>query len=115
MTQPSAAPDPAGADAPAVVQLSGSVDLEHSPEVRRRLLDCVAKAQRLLIDLSEVTYIDSSGIACLVEALQSARSKDGDLALVSVSMQAMRVLELARLDMVFSIHEDLAAARAAQA
>jgi len=110
MTQPSAVPNTAD-----VVQLSGSVDLEHSPGVRRRLLDAVEKARRLLIDLSEVTYIDSSGIACLVEALQTARSRNGDLALVAVSVQAMRVLELARLDMVFSIHEDLAAARAAQA
>jgi len=115
MTQRSAAPDPSGPDRPEVVELSGNVDLEHSPDVRRRLLDAVKTARRLLVDLSEVTYIDSSGIACLVEALQTARSKEGDLALVSVSMQAMRVLELARLDMVFSIHEDLAAARAAQA
>jgi len=93
-----------------VVRLAGSVDLEHSPEIRRTLLDAVAARVNVFVDLSEVTYIDSSGIACLVEALQAARNYSADLGLVAVSRQAMRVLELARLDMVFSIHDDLASA-----
>ncbi|MHA1600784.1 MAG: STAS domain-containing protein [Alphaproteobacteria bacterium] len=98
---------------PSVVCLAGSVDLEHAPDVRKRLLDAVALGRNVLVDLSGASYIDSSGIACLVEALQKARSKGADLGLVSVSMQAMRVLQLARLDMVFPIHEDIAAANAA--
>lgn len=97
-----------------VVRLAGSVDLEHSPEIRRRLLDAVEKQGSVFVDLSEVTYIDSSGIACLVEALQVARTQDANLDLVAVSRQAMRVLELARLDMVFSIHDDMASARQAK-
>jgi anti-sigma B factor antagonist len=99
-----------GAQEQDVIRLSGNVDLEHSPGIRKTLLDAVAHMRNVFVDLSEVTYIDSSGIACLVEALQSARNHDADLGLVSVSIQAMRVLELARLDMVFSIHEDLASA-----
>lgn len=98
-----------------VVQLAGSVDLEHAPDVRKRLLDAVALGRNVLVDLSAASYIDSSGIACLVEALQKARSKGTDLGLVAVSIQAMRVLELARLDMVFPIHDDIAAATAAGA
>jgi anti-sigma B factor antagonist len=100
---------------PSVVCLKGSVDLEHAPGVRKALLDAVALGRNVLVDMSAASYIDSSGIACLVEALQQARSKGADLGLVSVSMQAMRVLELARLDMVFSIHDDIAAAAAAGA
>ncbi len=96
-----------------VVRLSGSVDLEHSLDVRETLLKAVAVGRKVFVDLSEVTYIDSSGIACLVEALQAARNHAADLVLVSVSTQAMRVLELARLDMVFPIHQDLAGALAA--
>ncbi len=95
---------------PDVVRLSGNVDLEHSPDIRKTLLAAVAGKRDVFVDLSEVTYIDSSGIACLVEALQTARNHGADLGLVSVSRQAMRVFELARLDMVFSIHEDLASA-----
>ena len=95
---------------PDVIRLAGSVDLEHSPEIRRRLLDAVAGRGNIFVDLSEVTYIDSSGIACLVEALQAARNHSATLGLIAVSRQAMRVLELARLDMVFSIHDDLSSA-----
>ena len=93
-----------------VLRLAGSVDLEHSPDIRKTLLDAVAQRVNVFVDLSEVTYIDSSGIACLVEALQTARNHGANLGLISVSRQAMRVLELARLDMVFSIHDDLASA-----
>lgn len=93
-----------------VIHLDGSVDLEHSPNIRKVLLDAVQDGRNVLVDMAEVTYIDSSGIACLIEALQTARKKGADLALLSVSAQAKRVLELARLDMVFKIHDDLASA-----
>ena len=67
----------------------------------------------ILVDLAQVTYIDSSGIASLIEGLQAARKQKNDLALVSVSQRARRVLELARLDKVFTIHADLPTALAA--
>ena len=57
----------------------------------------------VLVDLSKVNYIDSSGIASLVESLQTARKGGNILLLVSVSEAALRVLELARLDKVFTI------------
>lgn len=91
-----------------VIRLSGDVDLDHSARIRRLLLDQVEKGKDILVDLSAVDYIDSSGIASLVEALQAVRDAGHDLQLVAVSQQAMRVLRLARLDKVFSIHEDLA-------
>lgn len=97
-----------------VVRLAGNIDLEHSPGIRKTLLNAVAARINVFVDLSEVTYIDSSGIACLVEALQTARNHGANLGLVAVSRQAMRVLELARLDMVFSIHDDLASALQAE-
>ena len=90
-----------------VVALSGEIDLEKAPEVRRALLDSMKQKRDILVDLSEVTYIDSSGVASLIEGLQAARKQKNDLALVSVSQRARRVLELARLDKVFTIHADL--------
>jgi anti-sigma B factor antagonist len=98
-----------------VIALDGDVDLEHSAVVRDMLLAQVAKGRNLMVDLSAVAYIDSSGIASLIEALQSAKRNDTRLELVSVSDQAMRVLRLARLDKVFAIHESLDAALAAVA
>lgn len=96
-----------------VVMLTGEIDLDRAPAVRRQLLDCVKRQQDVLVDLSAVTYIDSSGIASLVEALQWAKRRGSDLCLVAVSPQALRVFELARLDKVFSIHPTIDAALAA--
>jgi anti-sigma B factor antagonist len=93
-----------------IVMLDGDVDLNRAPEIRRLLLDCVARGQDVLVDLSGVTYIDSSGIASLVEALQTAGKNNIGLGLVSVSHDARKVFELARLDKVFTIHRDLDAA-----
>ncbi|HKP25831.1 MAG TPA: STAS domain-containing protein [Dongiaceae bacterium] len=95
-----------------VVALKGEIDMEEAPKVRRTLLDSLKQKRDILVDLSEVTYIDSSGIASLIEGLQAARKQKNDLALVSVSQRARRVLELARLDKVFTIHADLATALA---
>ncbi|HEY4163990.1 MAG TPA: STAS domain-containing protein [Dongiaceae bacterium] len=96
-----------------VVALEGEIDLEHAGSVRRALLDSLKQGKDILVDLSKVSYIDSSGIASLVEGLQVARKQKSDLALVSVNQRVRRVLELARLDKVFAIHADLAAACAA--
>lgn len=92
----------------AVISLMGDVDLENSPKVRESLLDCVGLKRGVLVDMSGVSYIDSSGIASLVEAFQLARKSETVFALVQVSAAAMRVLELARLDRVFKIHATLA-------
>ncbi|HVJ43533.1 MAG TPA: STAS domain-containing protein [Dongiaceae bacterium] len=93
-----------------VIALDGEIDLETAPAVRKALLENLKKGRNLLIDLAKVSYIDSSGIASLVEGLQVARKQGNDLALVSVSQRAHRVLELARLDKVFTLHADLASA-----
>ena len=93
-----------------IVKLSGDIDLEHAPRVRELLLECVHRGQDVVVDFSGVDYIDSSGVANLVEALQTANRQDTGFQLVSVTGQAMRVLQLARLEKVFAIHDDVAAA-----
>jgi anti-sigma B factor antagonist len=97
-----------------VIALEGDIDLENAGEVRKALLANLKQKKDLLIDMSGVDYIDSSGIASLVEGLQVARKQKNELSLVSVSQRARRVLELARLDKVFTIHADVAAAFAAK-
>jgi anti-sigma B factor antagonist len=91
-----------------VIAISGDVDLESSPKVRDVLLECVGSKRPVLVDMSTVSYIDSSGVASLVEAHQLARKGKSAFALADVSQSAMRVLELARLDKVFTIHPSLA-------
>jgi anti-sigma B factor antagonist len=86
-----------------VVAFEGDVDLEHSPMARKELLAAVSKNSKVIVDLSSVSYIDSSGIASLVEAFQTARKNGGTFSLAAVSEAALRVLQLARLDKIFSI------------
>ena len=87
-----------------IVVLKGDVDLESSPAAREVLLKSVEGAGKVLVDLSRVTYIDSSGVASLVEALQAAKRNGGRFALVAASDPTRRVLELARLDKVFTMY-----------
>jgi anti-sigma B factor antagonist len=87
-----------------IVVLKGDVDLESSPAAREVLLKSVEGAGTVLVDLSSVTYIDSSGVASLVEALQAAKRNGGRFGLVAASDPTRRVLELARLDKVFTMY-----------
>ena len=90
-----------------IAAFEGEVDLEHSPKAREVLLEAIGRGSKVLVDLSGVAYIDSSGVASLVEAFQKAKKSGVEFALVSVNASARRVLELARLDKVFVIHENL--------
>ena len=98
----------------AVVALTGDVDLQTSPTVRQKLLESLELHTCIVVDLSAVNYIDSSGVASLVEAFQVSRKKGTTFSLASVSSAAMRVLSLARLDKVFTIHPSVEAALSAQ-
>lgn len=98
----------------AVIELSGEVDLSCSPEARKQILACLKEKRHLLVDLSAVSYIDSSGVASLVEGYQTAKKQKLKFALVGVSKSAMSVLQLARLDKVFPIHNSVAEGIAAQ-
>ena len=91
-----------------IVCLAGEVDLENSPKAREVLLGCLKGATAILVDLKDVTYIDSSGVASLVEAFQGAKKQGTAFALAEVNPAARRVLELARLDRVFTIHATVA-------
>jgi len=87
-----------------LIRVVGEVDLYSSPELRKAILKAVPSAQGgLAIDLEAVTYIDSSGVATLVEGLRSARKHGTGFSLVSPSPAVMQVLELARLDSVFEV------------
>ena len=88
-----------------VVAVSGEVDLSTSPQVRDALLDCILGGGSVVVDLSQVAYIDSSGVASLVEAFQNAKSRGLGFALANVGDTPLRVLKLARLDQVFVIHD----------
>ena len=88
-----------------IVSLDGEVDLATSPAARELILKALDGGQSVLVDLSKVSYIDSSGVASLVEGFQTARKKQLRFGLIAVSEAVMSVLKLARLDGVFIIHD----------
>jgi anti-sigma B factor antagonist len=96
-------------DGVVLIRLSAEVDLSWSQQVRRAVLDALESNVIVGVDLSEVSYIDSSGIAALVEGFQGARARGSRFALVAVSDAVRAVLQLARLDRVFLIVADRAA------
>ena len=90
-----------------VIELEGEIDLYCSPDTRKVILKELKNGDDMLIDLSKVSYIDSSGIACLVEGYQVANEKKIKFALLGVSQSALNVLKLARLDNVFKIYNSI--------
>lgn len=99
---------------PSVVQLDGEIDMHESPQVREKFSQAVEnRADRVLVDLTGVSYIDSSGLAVLIEAMQRIEEYGGKLALFGVRKNILTILEIARLDKVFSIFPDKATAIAA--
>ena len=93
----------------AVVCLTGEIDLHSSPQGRKLILACLREGRPTLVDLSAVSYIDSSGVASLVEGFQLARERELDFGLVGVSDAALNVIKLARLDKVFPIYASVQA------
>ena len=90
-----------------IIGLEGDVDLSCSPNARKSILDALQADKNLLIDLGKVSYIDSSGVASLVEGYQIAKKQSLKFGLVGVSDAAMSVLKLARLDKVFPIYDSV--------
>jgi anti-sigma B factor antagonist len=91
-----------------ILDLSGDIDLAHSPEMRKVLLGeiKVKKTPKVFLNMKNVRYIDSSGIASLVEALKASRDAGTKLILYSLSTGVREVIHLSRLQKIFDIFDD---------
>lgn len=90
---------------------TGDVDLASSPVLRTEIAELQRRTpRRLVIDLSGVTYMDSSGVATLLEAMQIARKRGCRLVLCAIQPKVRAIFEIARLDMVFTIVDSTEAA-----
>lgn len=90
----------------------GDVDLSRSPHLRKALAAASqSKPRKLVVDLGQVNYMDSSGVATLVEALQIARRNGTTLILAALQPRVRSIMEIARLDTVFRIVETTEAAQ----
>lgn len=95
-----------------VLRVAGEVDLSWSQQVRDAILAALRRGDAY-VELAQVAYIDSSGIAALVEGFQAARGNGARFALLAPSQAVLAVLQLARLDKVFPLFGSLDEARAA--
>ena len=88
-----------------IIDVRGKVDLFSSPKMRSAILEAIGNKgiSQVSINLSQVTYLDSSGVATLVEGLQRARSRHCRFVLFGLQDAAREVLKLARLDKIFEI------------
>ena len=88
-----------------VVHVQGDIDMKTSPEVRAAILDLYEKRgqERVVLDLQGVKYIDSSGVAILVEGLQEAKKRKARFILTGLNEAPRHVLDLTRLTSVFEI------------
>src|ERR1700730_386918 len=91
-------------DRPNVLPLEGEIDLHISPEVAESLRAMTAKRPKVLVvDLAKVTYLDSSGLAVLIEGMQNVKEYGGKFALINVQESVQHIFDIARLDQVFQI------------
>jgi anti-sigma B factor antagonist len=91
-----------------ILDVSGDIDLANSPAMRKVLLGEIKekKTPKVFLNLKNVRYIDSSGIASLVEGLKAARDAGTRLILFGLSGAVREVMELSRLQRIFEIHEN---------
>lgn len=97
-----------------VVTPTGVIDLDTSPALRAALLDAVRGPAPVVVDLSRLERIDSSGVASLLEAHTAARRAAVPFTLAGVGPATLRMLALARLDRIFVLRDDVDAALAVE-
>ena len=94
-----------------VVELVGDIDLHRSAELQQELIKLAERASdQLILDLHEVRYMDSSGVASLVKLLASVRRRNCELKLCRLSERVRSMFEITRLDSVFGIYDSVAEA-----
>ncbi|WP_448375553.1 STAS domain-containing protein [Fervidobacterium sp.] len=88
-----------------VISIHGEIDAYHSGEVKKFLKDAITetKLTKVVLDMSEVNYIDSAGLGSLVALYKDARMAEKELVLAALKQTVMRIFEMTRLDRVFKI------------
>ena len=95
-------------DKATILDVSGNIDMSNSPEVRKALLREIRDkaVTRVALNLTAVEYIDSSGVASLVEGLKASRESGSRFVLFGLSDAAREVLKISRLLKLFEIYDD---------
>lgn len=91
-----------------VLHLAGELDMATSPRLRQDVVALVAKGRRfLVVDLTEVDFVDSTGLGVLVGAMKRVRVHDGELHVVVASDRLRQLFEVTRLVRAFALFESV--------
>lgn len=98
-------------DGSAVLAVSGEVDVASAPRLRERIVAVVAEGhRRIVLDLDDVDFLDSTGLGVLVGALKRVRTHGGELHLVCTNPRILKVFDITGLTLVFPMHDSVDAA-----
>lgn len=101
-------------DGISIVGLTGELDLGTSPDLHAELIRLIeTKPRRIILDMRELAYIDSSGVGTLVDAHRRLKKEGGNVVLVGLQQRVRSVFEITRLDSFFTITANLDEARTA--
>ncbi len=90
-----------------VLVIKGEIDLYSSPALRKEILETISgEIPVIIMDMNQVTYMDSSGVATLVEGYKQCNQVKGRFVLSGVQPEVRQVFELTRLDSVFPMYKD---------
>lgn len=98
----------------AILSLRGEVDVSQATVLRDKLLEIINQGNgRLLVDMSQVEYIDSSGLSVLVAAHRKCQGKGGMMGLVNPQKPVQQVFQLTRMDKLFNVYPTVEAGETA--
>src|SRR6266536_3611486 len=88
-----------------VLSLRGEIDVYTAPQLRQRIVDLVdGGATNIVVDMTNVEFLDSTGLGVLVEGLKRVKSNDGTLAIVATQDKILKIFDITGLNKAFPIH-----------
>lgn len=97
-----------------IIEVGGEIDVYTAPRLREAIVAAVdAGHSRLIIDVGQVDFLDSTGLGVLVGALKRVRAEDGSLDIVCTQERILKIFQITGLDKVFGLHATIDEARSA--
>lgn len=97
-----------------VIEVGGEVDVYTAPKLRESIVNAVDKGHtRLIVDVEQVDFLDSTGLGVLVGSLKRVRAEGGSLDIVCTHERILKIFDITGLDKVFGLHTSVDAAIAA--
>ncbi|MGH3655312.1 MAG: STAS domain-containing protein, partial [Micromonosporaceae bacterium] len=87
-----------------VIGLSGDLDLATAPELRTALLEALTERDNIVVDMSDLRFLDSTGLGVLVRVHKKAKALNGVVAFAAVPGNVVKILEVTCLDRVFPVY-----------